>query len=398
MQHQSPVMNRIMQMREMWRTALTEKPRMICWQVKNDEESMVDGFFLMEEADEHAEFPELFFQLNAEFETYPTFSNVLVEQLKSIHADTVKYVEAKDMEGMENWNPVYEDWTEEQKQSPEYFLDNMRNFVSCLEDYKYGYWVIYLSPSMIYHYKEWGIWLADLLKLGIPDNLLFMVRDSQDYEALSFLEVDHAKQVQFIKTDLNMYEAMKQEAKGGQEHDPGVQFRVAFIEMAEEAGKKNLKGLKHWGEQCVQIAQKMSNKELESVAYLSIGTHLFNLGKPKEALKNYGNALALNDLIAEEKDQETADRVAIQIYAGIGSVYFIHKKYDQASEVYESMALKGSAVKDITSELEGWRMKTFCDMQLRNTKEAYEAALKGHQAAKQFPKGAVAMCPKNMGF
>jgi len=31
-------------------------------------------------------------------------------------------------------------------------------------------------------------------------------------------------------------------------------------------------------------------------------------------------------------------------------------------------------------------MKTFCDIQLRNTKEAYEAALRGHQAAKQFSK------------
>jgi tetratricopeptide (TPR) repeat protein len=198
-----------------------------------------------------------------------------------------------------------------------------------------------------------------------------MIRDLQEAPILDRLASKFPKHIQLIRTDLRMQDAMREEAKSaGDPNDPAVRYRLAILDMAAAAGKKDIDSIYSHTHEAVDVAKELDNIELQATAFLSGGIHLFNLRKKEKALEYYNNATSLLSETAEQKPGSA--QVASQVQAAKGALYFGGKRWKEALEAYQLMATYATISKAALLEMEGWRMAGFCAKKNNQYQEAFQ--------------------------
>lgn len=376
------IMSRMGRMHQLWRNALATDPSVICWQLKTVEEDFADIFYLLEETGEYSEFPEVFIKFDAPFNSLTTFSEDLSQQLLETWEVSYSQYQPKDLCGLENWHLLEED---EVQKTGAWFLRQVQFLKDCMRSYPWDKIVVYIAPQQVSDFQEWAKWVEETLKDPIPPGLLIMFKDYQEYPYLEKPILRMGEKGCVLKADLDLYGAMKQEASAGATHDPGVRYRVAFLEMAEAAGKEDEKGVLTAGDSCLRIAAEMKQAQLEAAAMLAMGTHLLNLGNRKKALQVYGNCLELCD---RQKAAETPGdflRISMQAHAAIASVFLLEKKYMQAASSYNKMKHCAIALEDVMNHMEAQRMEAFCYEHKRKYAEAFVCVKAAYETGKKLP-------------
>lgn len=377
------IMSRMGRMQQLWRDALTTDPSVICWQLKTVEEDFADMFYLLEETGEYSEFPEVFIKFDAPFTSPETFAEDLSRQLVQAWEASSEHYQPEELCGLENWHLLDEDV--EQKTGT-WFLQQVQFLKNCMKSYPWDKIVVYIAPQQISDYQQWSKWVENTFSKPVPSGLLVMLKDYREYPYLEKPLGEMGKKACILKADLDLFGAMKQEAAAGATHDPGVQYRVAFLEMAEAAGKEDEQGVLSAGDKCLSIARDTKLSQLEAAAMLAMGTHLLNLGNWKKALKVYRDCL---DFCEQQKSTETPGdfvRISMQAHAAIASVFLLENKYMQAAASYGEMGQCAFSLKDMMNQMEAHRMEAYCYEQKRKFTEALTSIKAAFEAGKALPR------------
>ena len=350
------------------------------------EEDLVGMFYMLEETGEHSHFPEIFYQLDVEFQSKETYAQAVVDQLEFMYQETAKHYKPNELFGLQHWH-VIENGTDHSE--PLFILQQLQLLKECLKGYKPPKIVVYLSPRQIYDYPGWATWVEEMVTGTIPDGLLIMLKDYQELKHLEKPLSKAGKKTQVIKANLDLFGAMKQEAAAGQMHDPGVQFRVAFIEMAEAAGKKNLPKLKELGGKCIELADKLKRIDLMAASHLAFGTHLLNLEKLNDAMPQFQKALDLTEQEGAATSPVEISAIRTQAYAAIAASHLLKKKNADAGLAYQNMADVAEKAGDQINLLEALRMCGYCLETDRKLPEALEYYKKAFSVGKRLPEDTI---------
>ena len=368
----NPITQRLDKMHQLWQRFRAVPETRVCrWLIQPDDKKMVEAFLETTylESNDAVDF---FLPFYTPFTKVEKYAEALITELnEAVAADA----EGLSEEGIKlNWPPAP---AKESLESPAaqflYYLQQFALLVPAAEML-----VAVLLPTAIN--KQYGKWLYKFTKLDIPANIRFLVIDAQEEEVLATAAKKASAQIITLPLELDMPNALRQLAAGGNPADPGVKFRKAFLDLSQAAATKNLNEVQRLETAPLLICREQGWVPMEIAVHSLVAAAYIGVNRLPEALQRYEQAygLAVQTAAAGEG---VGLILAVQCRLNLGSVHIARKTYREAAVAYASAAEHAQDAGDNFQVMEAKRMQGFSlekcsewEAAFKIEKEALEAA------------------------
>ncbi len=378
---ENAVTHRLDKMRKQWHD-FRQKPetQVYIWSVIQDELSMVDAFVHYENS-EYGATPDYIFSFNTNFSDSETYHQNLVSQFRT-------YVEEKDEEGnhvlQAQGVDTHFNYPTDFK-SPDSIITLWEELALGLKKIGLpGNLVIRLQPEQIASFKLWQTWWDKLIGEGIPQHLCFLLVESPDYPAYDHWVDTYPATVKRITADLDMIGAMEELASEGDMTDPGVQFRLLFLELGKASGQQDFEEVERIGQKAFHLAQAQVGWEHLQIAVLEA------MASAYLAAKNLKRALLYNEksleiaLAAYDDELEAAPVLLAQTHMFKASTLMMKGDFEAAAQTYEAtIPFLGQDPKTYFNKLEAWRMAGLAYEKDKQNRKAWACNLEALHTASE---------------
>lgn len=323
------------------------------WLLKEDEFSLVNAFMDDTQND-------LFIHFDTPFVTLDTYSEALVKEL---HHQIESIRESVKKEGFGiDWQSKFQKANTNHAKA---FLDDIGNLADQLPFE--GLLVAVLNPKS--NNKNIEKWLQDAIENGLNKKLRIVLMDKIDNPFYKDIAQKKSKKIKDLEPQLDISAMNKQLASLGNPNDKGVQFRIAYLELADAAAKQDTDAVEHLAKVPLKITREQNWVALEVAVFMLKASAYSNSSKQDIAIKKYDAALDI-----AQKNIETGDKSCLSIISSVyfakAALFFVQKKYNIALENYLAAAPFCKQNKDFFNLIEAKRMSAICYQSLGKTKEA----------------------------
>ena len=345
----NPIQKRLEKLEGQW-TEFIELPeaRILRWLVDDDALQMIQLFVDLQ-SEPVSEIPDLFVEFKTDFEQPADFAGDLIAALQEQY-DANREAIAED--------GIRADWVCPKCCSPPTIADLVNVLVSFHASHQAlaEHLAVVLWPEKTPKAARWERWLTELATLRVPPAIRFVVVDRKQFAALESLAESQPGKVVSIDPKLDMsaaYEQIVSEVPGS---SPGHDFRQYFVALTNAAGSGELAKAESVAAKAIAVATKEQWFYLISAAQMALGAAYFAAGKLDATIQCYR---AANKAVAG-KDDVASKKLDVPTRMAEGSALIAAEKYGEAAEVFQNAAVVAGGYKEVTSEMECWRMAGWC--------------------------------------
>ncbi|WMJ71880.1 hypothetical protein RCC89_01650 [Cytophagaceae bacterium ABcell3] len=284
--------------------------KLVRWLLKDDQPRLFEGFLRLE-ASASGALPEVVVTMLMPFEGACGHSKkVMKDWLKELGKDE-NLVQSLENSGYSYFGSLskFEVLLEDKD------VDGDRLFVDFLSDFQGAACnglklALALYPQLVSDVKDYTQWLDNLLKVGLPEDVLFMVFDFADERYFDKLVHKYPEQTKTLYVSTG-----GDEDNGGAgmdtpsgPADPEVRFRECVLKMSDAVNDNNLSVVKQWGQKGLEVAQSTGSAYFLSVASLTYGAMLFNFKETGEI-----KTLIERGLVLARKGLDAGDNACQQL-------------------------------------------------------------------------------------
>jgi len=379
------------EMAQQWTDAVHQEAiRLVRWKVPTEAYRVVEAF-VEREASEAGVTPDIFLRLETPFESDAQYGKDLQQQFRAMaHADR----ELLQEEGIEmNWSPGTVSMALHSSQLLAAF--------HAANDLEESLMAAFLVPRENADVQAWNDWLVQALTSGIPASVRLVLVDTWEAPVFDPLCQEYSLYCQSIEPDLDMDAVMREIAAMGDTQHPGVQYRMAFVNLTQAAGKGNWGEVQRYAEEALEIARTEDWPHLVATIYMTVAGAETQAQRYQEALASYRQALEAalegqQDTAGQEASVRSAcGRVAIQALMGQGTTQIALQDPQRAAHLYEIAvtyadqfeAEEGPAPEEMDSQyalyrLEAWRMAAYLQESFRAYDQAWDSNMQAWEAGK----------------
>ncbi len=313
----NPIAQLISQIQQKWNDeASPEKEcRLVRWLIKPDQARLYEGFLRLEST-ANGSIPEMLIVLLCPFKDPHTFSKTLAEQwIKDYLAETKSNNTLKEAGLFPQWDAQHYQRLSEKTGTDhnKLLLEMLSSFQNALPD-KETRLALALMPYTISAVGDYGRWMENLLKLGIPDKVLCMVFDYEEEQHFDDLFRKQPKQTKSLYLNLDLDGAINKLAKSGDPNSPEVQLKECIIEMSNAVKTNSLDRLHKWGKKGLEITQRTGNKAFYASAHLLYAGMLFQFSQFEEIEQLLKRGLAMSMQLLKNGD-DASKPLIVQFYS-----------------------------------------------------------------------------------
>lgn len=322
----------------------TPSARCCCWQVQQDELTMIDAFYQVN-ADESSDTPDIFLRLESPFVNSKSYGKVLTEELAAL-VDADREFLAED--------DIFIDWQSQYKAHAKNnavgFLREFFHFADSLE-LDEGKVVVFLAPTQIADNTAWEKWWIDALSLQLPDKIALMVCETIGQERLHNISTQFPDIVVVFRPELDMPNAIRELMNEyGDQEDGCTHFRKAFYELTQAVGQRDASAITQKTQSALGLAREIGYPHLEIAVLCTAGNGFMMSGKTNSGLVAFDEALKIADasknrpLIKEMPDLKVAlpggnlfEQLAVQVlfFKAAGFLALKRPLYEDALITYQ---------------------------------------------------------------
>lgn len=353
----NPIALLVSQIQQKWIVEVSpyEHINLARWIIKSDQSKLYEGFLKLEST-QHGIIPDMLLVFLTPFQDLKIHSKHIINDWIKTYRENKSILEQYQKENSQfNWDiDAFESKISDDTNSNNQLLvDMMASFQKELP--KKTPFTIALLPYTIDDVKEYSKWLHNIVKLGFPDNIRFMIFDHVNDRHFDSLLDKHKNISKSLSVPLDMEGAVNKLASSGDPNDPEVQFRQCILNMSKSVQSKNLTELEKWGEKGINISLKTGLKSMISTAHIIYASMLFSF---KEFEKI--DALLLKGLASAKQGlqigDETCKALIIQHYGFQASSMQLQKKYEQACNLFCKQADAAIEIGFPQQSLNAWWM------------------------------------------
>lgn len=337
----NPIMQRVLMLSEMWASELANQPdaRVFCWQcTSNVEYKTIKGFVMFQTSSEKTLEDTVLYMSHA-YE--PATKNYAQSILTDMHKYFIAWNSDDDMiaqTGKIEWEPAIKKADENEAA---YFLKNLSSLANALSiTGDPGVLAMALFPNAISDIKEFGAYIENLIREGIPPNIRFMLYDNYDMNTFEKIAEHFPGTFKYLQPDLDIPGAMNQiledakNTKTSEEEKDIISYQQALIKMNEAIGYSNEKDIMFYKNNCLSICSKHKWPQQEALVYFFLQNYYASINDNEKAHKAIDKAIHITDTAYAGKQIED-NQTQYQYYIAKGNLFFIHKQFEKAADVYK---------------------------------------------------------------
>lgn len=349
----NPVMQRVTMLTEMWREALVANKdvRVFNWVGTSSVDYRMIRGFVMFHASEKSNLSDVFFSLNQpyEAETAAIYGEKLISDMAGFLAAWNDDEDLVEKTGRIDWMPFEK---AANVSDEDYFVQNINKLATSIGvSGKPDVLAVALLPQAVSDYGAFAQFIAKCINAEISEKVRFMVFDTYEMKAFKELEEHTAEYFLSLYPDMDMPGAMNQiletakaQKKNPEERD-AVAYQQALLKMNESIGYDHQKNVEVYKVECLQIAAKNNWPHLEALVYFFLHSYFGSQNRFAEALLSIDIAIEKSDLAIEKKTTEPG-ALKYQYRIAKGNLFFMHKKYQDAINMYKECLLLDHAAVD----------------------------------------------------
>lgn len=371
----NPVAQIIYRMQALWQQKIKPDTALVRWLLKADEHRMYEGFCRLE-ASPYGSISELFMFFYTPFETAETFSKNIIEnwlgEIKAEENQSIINRSGIDINSV-NFEAFEKRLSISDSEGHYRLLIELMGIFRQLSSTSAVPLVLSIMPKTISSAPGLGQWIGRFATQDIPEGLRLLVFDhtERNYWGSIFEKYSHRSVT--LHQNLNLDEAIRQIATGGDARSPDVQFRRCMYEMGDAAAKKQLTVLHNWGKKAIEVGTKSGQKILLATAYITYAGMLFTFKDHHTIQLLLGNDMRVSKQAIALGD-EAAKSLLLQFY-GYKAADYQHQK--QTKLAVEWFMKQGREAKDFglhTQSIAAYH-KAFLMAQFKNKYEDQAMAL-----------------------
>jgi len=335
------IMQRVMMLSEMWASSLVKHPekQVFAWVGASSVEFKTIKGFVMYQTSMEKTLQDTFICLTQPFEPEQTlYGQGMVNNLQEYFEAWNKDASLSAGTGIIQWNPAS---ANQPQQDPASFLSNMLLLADALKvDGKQGKLVLALFPNALNDPAAFSQWIAELIDIGIPDRIKVMLYESRDSLYFRKLEKNKGEKFLYLYPDLDIAGAMDQiledtkAGKASEEEKDMVSFQQSLIKLNEAVGYRDEGDVKHYRDSCLKQTKKYDWLHQEALVYFFMHTFYSAAQQIKLAHESIDQSIALS-ITATERELIQNNQTIYQYYIAKGNLFFMHKDFKSAAEVYQ---------------------------------------------------------------
>lgn len=312
----NPIAILVSKIQQKWNEEVHPHPeyKLLRWIIRSEQARLYEGFLKLESSP-HGSVPEVFVVMLTPFAERKAFSKAIITHWLQ------QYKEEKEKSKQENSVLDFFSWDlstfekqlgQKETNHDELLLEMLNSFQRSLSDKKQV--VLALLPKTVSNISDYGTWLNELLKIGIPENVRLAVFDYEEERYFDDLFKRFKSITKSLAIPLDLQGAINKLSKMGDPNSPEVQFRTCLQEMGNAVAANSLERLEKWGAKALEIAQRSGKKGFFASAHLIYAGMLFSFKKYEAIwhLLEVGSKLAQLGL---NEGDETCKVTIIQLYA-----------------------------------------------------------------------------------
>lgn len=311
-----------------------ENFKLVRWIINAEQARLYEGFLKLESSP-HGSIPEVFVVLLTDFESKESFSKKLIThwlgeyksdkakaEKENAHADTFSW----------DFSPVEKQLEIKGTDYGALLLEMLHGFQQSLAG-KQTKVVLALLPATVSSVNDYGDWLNDLLKQGIPEHIRLSIFDYEEERYFDDLFKRFQTSTKSLAVPMDVQAAIGKLAKMGDPNSEEVQFRTCMQEMGDAVAANNFSRLEKWGTKGLEIAQRSGKKGFYASAHIIYAGMMFSFKKYEEIGYLLEGGLRLAQLGQAEGD-EVCKVLIIQFYAYKAACKQHEEKDMEAADLY----------------------------------------------------------------
>jgi hypothetical protein len=337
----------------------TEYP-LVRWLIRPDQARLYEGFLRLEST-EHGAIPEVLITMLTPFKSKETYADALVCDWHQAFEDDIKTkdklaksgkpdrYDPSDQYDSKRFLPVEESSrnslsiTEHSEHTSS--INGTRNLIQMLGHFKETMigdemgLVVALLPHTVDDFGAMNLWLNNLLKESLDNNIRFMIFDHIGQNYFNYAIKSNPDKIKTLECELDLDGAISKIAKMGNRNSPEVKLRECILEMGKGVKNKSKEYVHNWGQKGLDVTQKSGSKALFATAHIVYAGMLFNfrLYEKIDELLTRGYPVAEKGLVTEE----AACRPLVVQYNGFkAACYQLQGRHRDALVAYEQQASK----------------------------------------------------------
>lgn len=356
--------------------------RLAVWAVQTEDIILIDKFLVIEQSSLGV-FDDIFFRFETPYEGDPeAFNAGLWEEY--IHWFEEEIPEKYDMlRAVKKDGLMKSDYTPDRtlEKTPLNLWKEMLRFKSCIEGLEERRFCVCL-PTVRYDAPGMTEWYEDILSDGIPDGIrITVIDDAKDRR----IKLKASPEVVFLSPELNMREALDNDMdKNCGEYnpiDPANRFDKQLRVTMECATKNNEPLLTKEINKLYACSKEMNSRAIEMSTPLIASQAYYMTGSYEKSLFHIDKSISMsNEAMAQaqtqEQDPNQDSQVAYAVWKASmfqkGAVLCGQKKREKAIAIYEEVADKATAHKDILYIMESYRMVGYLFYEQRKNETALQ--------------------------
>jgi hypothetical protein len=373
----NPIWRRFKWLHDQW-VSFAENPdaRVLCWQLEDDEQRMIDGFLTIEEDDRVGELPDLFLRFGVPFDKEARYGFALRDELvrmsHELHADP-----EGELAALVPWYPPV---LASRKSDLANLLDAAQQFHAHYQ--LPGLLAIFLEPSQIGDVAAFSRWLLAAAREA-PAQVRFIVLDSCRAPGLGALCDGDPKRVVAQRAALDIPGALAETSReAGQLDTPGGMFRQLFLLFSTTLGKRDIAGAEQLATQALAITTAQGWHALSMPIHMSLAAVLGGEQRNSEAEARYVAAEAAASAGVEAGDASCA-KLRVQARMARGGLLISAKEHERAAQLYVETVPMAQALGDPRMVIDCMRLASFS----REQGGDLRAALRHGMEVTEFARG-----------
>lgn len=344
------------------------------WWGDADELRMASAFLAYQTSDAR-DIPDLFLRPETSFRSTRTFAAAVLEEIVTGYGEGREALREDDIPA--RWEPP----PPEEEGSAAHLLRSLLSLQSYHADLVEHVVLVLDSPPSRWR-TDWLRWFTEVLELGVPPAVRFLVLEHEAAMLLSDLEKGpHSESMVDEPLDLDMPAAYRELAAAGDPENPGVVFRVAFVDLAQAIQGGDLATARESARRALAIAEPREWWGPSVSVHVALAGALGAAGEPEESLSRYGHAVRASEAAVDAGSPEGTGLLVRSRLAYAGAL-FGGERFEEAARWYRDTAGNEESDEDPLLRIEAWRMAGHAYASAGDPEQAWECGWQGLEASR----------------
>ncbi|MCH9683228.1 MAG: hypothetical protein K0V04_17470 [Deltaproteobacteria bacterium] len=350
----NPIEQRLAVLHDQWTEfAQDDDARVLRWLVARDEVRMIETFVEVEGHQKAGSTPDVFLLFRNPFENPLAHGYVVREELVAGYEPMRASLIEDGFDG--SWLPPA---AGPRATDVEVLRDTGASFREHYAALPMAHLVLVLLPQHADDPSAWVQWLDRWIASAPPKHLRMIVLDDVDAPILDTVAEHPA--VTSIKADLDMPRAIRAIVqKAGHQDKPGGAYRLAYVDLAQAAGRGDLVRAKSAADKATAVAMREGWHYLVVPAKLALASAYLQAQQLPDAIAACREADQAG-AAAHEAGDDNGPRLRLHSQLTLGATLLSSRMYPQAATVYENAVPLAQEVDPELLYMECWRMAAYC--------------------------------------